>query len=141
MHWFLDPIQKQYADFSGRATRQEYWMFALWTVLFYLFVGVVGLGFAFTGFSMLISIVIGVTVFALIVPSLAIQVRRLHDIGWSGWWILLSFLPYVGGLTLVVLFCLKSQDGTNKYGVNSHAVQNPPTENPVLPNTPSTPSV
>jgi len=122
MHWFLDPIQNQYADFKGRATRQEFWMFVLYTFLFYIlgavawgvFAAMVPSGF-FIGLVILI-----IAMLALFVPSLTFQVRRLHDTGRSGWWLLLSFIPYIGGLIVLVFECLPSQLGTNIYGPNKY---------------------
>lgn len=119
MHWLIDPITKHYVDFRGRASRQEYWMFALF--LFVLYIGIVLVFFTLSEKIMLV-VLVG-TMIASALPSISIQVRRLHDIGWSGWWILLSFLPYAGGLVLLVLYCLPSQVGTNKYGTHPYGVE------------------
>ncbi len=122
MHWFLDPIQNHYADFKGRATRREFWMFTLYVFIVY-FVGALILGILSTlvriGFFLGMGIWIIATL-ALLIPSLAFQVRRLHDTGRSGWWLLISFIPYVGGLIVLVLECLPSQKGTNIYGPNKY---------------------
>ena len=130
MYWFLDPIANHYADFKGRASRKQYWMFALGngilmlgilvSMVYALFNSSTSFDFGgLTGFIVLLCIV----ALALFLPTLAIQVRRLHDIGWSGWWILVSFIPYIGGLVLVVLYCLPSQVGTNKYGVHPYGAE------------------
>ncbi len=127
MHWFIDPIRNHYADFSGRAPRKEYWMFMLMYII--LTIGVsfliatsgLFLGeWAFVVFFVLF--IIGVI--ALIVPSIAIQVRRLHDIGYSGWWYFIGFIPYIGGIIILVMSALRSEIGTNKYGPNPYGVGN-----------------
>lgn len=119
MEWFIKCI-KQYADFKGRARRKEYWMF----FLIYL-----ALGFFVTFAAIPIDVILeteGIIyitvmclfVLAFIVPNYAVTVRRLHDTGRSGWWILINFIPYIGGIWLFVLTCLDSEPGTNKWGEN-----------------------
>ena len=99
MKYFLYCLQ-HYADFNGRARRSEYWYFAL--------------------FNLIISFVIGFTfgVIAVFIPGLAVSVRRLHDIGRSGWWLLLSLIPLVGSIILIIWCCFDSQPGANQYGSN-----------------------
>ena len=118
MKWFIKCI-KQYADFKGRARRKEYWMFTLFYLLFLLplalLVGIeIGLEIEVPVFTILFVLFI----FALIVPTYAVTARRLHDTGRSGWWILINFIPYIGGIWLLVLTCLDSEPGTNKWGDN-----------------------
>ncbi|MBY0309658.1 DUF805 domain-containing protein [Patescibacteria group bacterium] len=137
MHWFLDPIVHHYADFKGRASRKGYWMFILWYFLV-LFGSVFGVGLlqivfmgadAQAGSNIIIPLLFGVLflglLLGLLVPVIALHVRRLHDIGYSGWWYLLSFIPYLGGLIVLVLMCLPSQEGTNKYGPHPYAASEP----------------
>lgn len=90
---------KKYADFTGRANRAEYWYWALFTLLF--------------SFIPIINIIAGLAFF---IPSLAAAVRRLHDIGKSGWWYLVALIPFVGAIWLIVLLCQPSQPGANEYG-------------------------
>lgn len=118
MKWFIKCI-KQYADFKGRARRKKYWMFTLFYLLFLLplalLVGIeIGLEIEVPIFTILFVLFI----FALIVPTYAVTARRLHDTGRSGWWILINFIPYIGGIWLFVLTCLDSKPGTNKWGDN-----------------------
>ncbi len=128
MHWFLDPIQKQYADFTGRATRREFWMFYLWYFIILMPLSI------FTGILMAVSTGVGIVLvgvllvvsLALVVPTIALAARRLHDIGMTGWLQLLGFIPYIGGLILLVLYCLPSKAGTNKYGPNKYGVETTP---------------
>jgi uncharacterized membrane protein YhaH (DUF805 family) len=122
MNWFLDPITKHYADFTGRASRQELWMFMLGTILVYAFLVVAAIN-AQSITVFLVALIL--TALALFIPTLALQVRRLHDIGFSGWWILLSFVPYLGLVTLI-FFCLPSQEGTNKYGPHPYGIEPEP---------------
>ncbi len=113
MHWFIDPIKNQYADFQGRTTRKEYWMFILVYVLIYIPLAIVT--------EMLNLQIIGfVFSLAVIVPSIAIAARRLHDIGKSGWWQLISLIPLVGTIILIVWLATKSE-GDNTYGSSSVA--------------------
>ena len=108
---------KRYAEFSGRSRRQEYWLFVLLSVILNLIATVLDV----TVFSSMLieaemGIVSAVVVLALLVPSLSVQVRRLHDTNRSGWWILLVFLPIVGGLVLLVFNCLDGTPGENRFG-------------------------
>jgi len=109
MNWFIDVVKK-YAVFNGRARRKEYWMFILFYVLIYI-----GLMLAE---SLVGSPFILVTVFALglLLPSLGVTIRRLHDTDRSGWWFLIAFVPLVGGIVLLVFMCLEGTSGANQYG-------------------------
>jgi uncharacterized membrane protein YhaH (DUF805 family) len=106
MHWFLDPITKHYADFEGRVGRQEYWMFVLISVLIQIALDIVHLDMI----SMLVSL-------GLLLPSLGLAARRLHDIGKSGWWQLLVFIPIIGWIILIVWLATKTDAVANQYGV------------------------
>lgn len=97
--------------------------------------GDLGTFFIFIGFFMLVAL-------ALLVPMIAIHVRRFHDLGYSGWWYLLSFIPYVGSLVVLVMMCLPSQEGGNKYGPHPYATSEPLPPEPVpVPLPPSNPSM
>ena len=118
MKWFIKCI-KQYADFKGRARRKEYWMFTLFYLLFLLPLAVlVGIEIGLEIEIPIFTILFVLFIFALIVPTYAVTARRLHDTGRSGWWILINFIPYIGGIWLFVLTCLDSEPGTNKWGDN-----------------------
>lgn len=120
MQWFLKCIKQHYFDFKGRAGRQEFWMFNLFNLIISIVLVVV---------AVLMSTVLGegalmlVNIYSLAVmlPSLAVMVRRLHDIGKSGWMILISLVPLVGGVYLLYLLMQKS-DGPNSYGGQAVAV-------------------
>lgn len=111
MHWFLDPIQNHYVDFEGRVSRKAYWMFVLCYIIVAVVVGIVG-GILGTEFlSGLLSL-------ALLLPSLGMGVRRLHDINKSGWWLLISLIPLIGSIVLIIFAAQKGDAGENKYGPN-----------------------
>lgn len=117
MEWYLKVI-RQYADFNGRARRKEYWMFILFNLIFaiaaMLLDTLLGINFAEgTGGPLYILYAL----FALI-PGLAVAVRRLHDIGKSGWMLLIAFIPLIGAIWLIVLMCTDSDSGSNEYGPN-----------------------
>ena len=110
-------FKQKYADFNGRASRSEYWWFVLLYFLVLIAVTVLtgGMMDESGGFSTigLIGFLLVVAVFFL--PSLAVSVRRLHDIDKSGWWYLISLVPYVGGLILLVLMVLPPKE-PNRFG-------------------------
>lgn len=102
----------KYATFSGRARRKEYWMFVLFNFLFAAGIQIVDTALGATGaLSALYSL-------AVFLPGLAVCVRRLHDIGKSGWWCLIVLVPIVGAVAMIVFACTDSQPGDNAYGPN-----------------------
>ncbi|MFF3407258.1 DUF805 domain-containing protein [Streptomyces sp. NPDC002742] len=109
MHWYLDVLKK-YATFNGRARRQEYWMFALINVIIAVALLVVDASLLGTG------VIVPVYELAVLLPSLAVGVRRLHDTGRSGWWMLIAFVPLVGGIVLLVFLASDSKPETSEYG-------------------------
>lgn len=118
MNWYI-KVLKNYATFSGRARRKEYWMFALiqgivWAILYVLML---------TSDSSLIAGIFIVFVLATLVPSLAVVVRRLHDIERSGWFYFISFIPVVGPIILLVWSCKAGTTGDNRYGADPKAEQ------------------
>lgn len=129
--YFTRAMTSYYFNFSGRARRREYWGFFVFPiVVFFILAILVGLSFAgrspYEGPSPLLWVAGGLMVLfslAVIIPSFAVQVRRFHDLGQSGWWVLLLFvvamIPYIGLLSTIayiVLGCLDSQPNQNKYG-------------------------
>ncbi|MBV1880106.1 MAG: DUF805 domain-containing protein [Pseudomonadales bacterium] len=106
MDYFLDALKK-YADFTGRASRKEYWIFILVYLIINIVLAVLGLDF--------ISLIAGL---GLLVPSMSIAARRLHDTGRSGWWQLIVLIPVIGIIVLIV-FLAQESHGSNDYGDNS----------------------
>lgn len=117
MNWYL-KVLKQYADFNGRARRKEYWMFVLFNMIFSIVAMILDniLGIAIGGIGY--GLLYGLYVLAVLIPSIAVAVRRLHDIGKSGWMILISLIPLIGAIWLLVLLVTDSNSGENEYGPN-----------------------
>ena len=117
MNWYL-KVLKQYADFSGRARRKEYWMFVLFNMIFAIVAAildnVLGIAMEGTGYGTLY----GIYALAVLIPGLAVAVRRLHDVGKSGWMILITLIPLIGAIWLLVLLVTDSNLGENQYGQN-----------------------
>ncbi|HEK2896279.1 DUF805 domain-containing protein [Proteus terrae] len=127
MNWYLEVIKNNYANFSGRARRKEYWMFTLVntiiiTVLYAILISSVDM---YTGemssLGSIAGIIIGIYSLAIIVPSLAVTIRRFHDQDKSGWMFLLAFIPAVGGLIVFVFMCLEGTKGDNRFGPDPKA--------------------
>jgi len=102
-------VLSQYATFSGRARRSEYWWFVLASVIASVVASIVDTALGVSILSLLLTL-------GLLIPSLALGVRRLHDIGKSGWWILIGLIPLVGVIVLIVFACQDSEPGTNQWG-------------------------
>ncbi len=115
MNWYLKAL-KQYADFHGRARRTEFWMFTLVNIIISLLLSSLDY---FFGTYYLFSGIYGL---AMLIPGLAVTVRRLHDTGKSGWMILVGLIPVLGALWLFILMIMDSQPGENKYGPNPKEV-------------------
>jgi uncharacterized membrane protein YhaH (DUF805 family) len=116
MNWYLDAW-KNYTNFQGRARRKAFWMFALFNIIAIVVLSVVEglIGLRSEGSYGILS---GLYSLAVILPALALAVRRLHDTGRSGWWILIGLIPLVGPIVLIVFYVTDSQPGTNQYGPN-----------------------
>ncbi|UJF34929.1 DUF805 domain-containing protein [Paenibacillus hexagrammi] len=111
MEWYV-KVLKNYVGFQGRARRKEYWMFVLFnliaSIILTILDSILGLKSVFSGLYSL----------AVLLPSLAVSVRRLHDIGKTGWWILIGLIPVIGAIILIVFDCMDSEPGDNQYGPN-----------------------
>jgi uncharacterized membrane protein YhaH (DUF805 family) len=121
MNWYL-LVLKKYADFNGRARRKEYWMFVLFNIIFAVAAMIVdnllGLTFGAIGYG----VVYMLYALATLIPGLAAGVRRLHDIGKSGWMILIALIPIIGAIWLIVLMVTDGEPGANQYGSNPKQV-------------------
>ncbi len=122
MNYYLD-VWRGYADFSGRARRKEYWFFNL----FHIAMAIAGefLAGALYNENPTLGATFGVIVvlyiLASVVPSLAVTVRRLHDVDRSGWWYFIGFVPIIGGIWFLVLACTDGTSGPNQYGPDPKA--------------------
>lgn len=123
MNWYL-TVLKKYAEFSGRARRKEYWMFALMNFLISILISIVGAVIGDTDGLIAVSLS-GVYALFIFIPSLAVTVRRLHDTNKSGWWILITLVPLIGGLVLLIFMIMDSDPNTNAYGANPKAAPEP----------------
>jgi uncharacterized membrane protein YhaH (DUF805 family) len=126
MDWMLMPL-KRYADFNGRSRRKEYWMFALFTFIVYIVLyALMFMGMDYeTGqpgvLGMLAMGLLGLFALGVLVPSIAVAVRRFHDQDKSGWFVLLALIPFIGGLILLVFMCLEGTRGPNRFGEDPKA--------------------
>tara|TARA_B100000925_G_scaffold235760_1_gene184413 strand:+ start:668 stop:1045 length:378 start_codon:yes stop_codon:yes gene_type:complete len=122
MKWYLKVMRDNYANFSGRARREEYWMFTLF--YFILFIGlfvVISILGALLGDDIGINlgvIILIIFIFAHFIPSLAVTIRRLHDTGKSGWYLLLQLIPYIGALIIFIFTVIEGDKNENKWGPN-----------------------
>jgi len=132
MNWMLLPLRR-YAEFTGRSRPKEYWMFVLFVVIAAIILSIVDLmlGFGWTGserttapygfwaswtyassggpLTLLFSL-------AILIPSLAVAVRRLHDSDRSGWWLLIALVPFIGGIILLIFMIIGGTHGPNRFG-------------------------
>jgi len=113
--WYI-KVLRNYAVFSGRATRTEYWMFVLFNFIFALVASLIDLGIGLLTFGFGLGLLNILYSLAVLVPGLAVSVRRLHDVGKSGWYLLINLIPIGGPIWFLVLLCTDSQPGDNKYG-------------------------
>ena len=121
MNWYI-TVLKKYAVFSGRARRKEYWMFVLFNIIFSIAAIILDNLLGTASNELGYGIIYGLYSLAILIPTLAVAVRRLHDIGKSGWWIFISLVPIVGSIWLLVLLATDSLPGENQYGPNPKEV-------------------
>ena len=119
MVWYIKAL-KSYTKFDGRARRREFWIFAMINFAIYILLavgeGMINLTYLFSSIFVLV----------VLLPSIAVSVRRLHDTGKSGWWLLLAGLPVLGAIVLIVFFVEEGHDEPNKYGPNPKAAEGIP---------------
>lgn len=118
MKYYLSVIKDNYANFEGRARRMEYWMFTLFHIIIIFVLAFLSGVFADVTETSIPLIILAVYFIATIIPSIAVTVRRLHDTGKSGWWYLITFVPYVGGLILFIFTLFEGDTGPNQYGAD-----------------------
>lgn len=117
MNWYLE-VWKKYAVFNGRSRRKEYWYFVLFNFIVGILLGLVDSMTGLYNYEVGLGLLSGVYSLAVILPGMAVGVRRLHDTGRSGWWLLISLIPFIGALVLIFFFAQDSQPGENGYGPN-----------------------
>ncbi len=119
MNWYL-KVLKNYVGFSGRARRKEYWMFVLFSIIISLVLGLVDGMLGTTTWNQ-IGLLGGIYTVAVLLPSIAVGVRRLHDIDKSGWWMLLLFIPLIGAIVVLVWAVMEGTGGSNRFGPDPKA--------------------
>ncbi|WP_137991322.1 DUF805 domain-containing protein [Streptomyces vilmorinianum] len=110
MNWYLDVLKK-YAVFNGRARRKEFWMFTLFSVIVSIVLSIIDSALGIQLLSLIYTL-------AVLIPTLAVSVRRLHDTGRSGWWILIGLIPLVGAIILIVFYATEGNQTDNAHGPN-----------------------
>jgi len=127
MEYFLDALRK-YANFEGRASRKSFWMYWLIYVIASYAIGFIDVLIGSGG------IIAGLVWLALLLPSISLNVRRLHDINRSGWWLLLPIIPIIGVIVLLLFYVSKSVNEGNRFGPSDDTNGRRPTNNPSQPN-------
>jgi len=130
MEWMLLPLRR-YAQFAGRARPKEFWMFVLFLLIGFIVIAVVetmlglsttqhwaqrGPWWASAGYRTNGGPLTGLFALATLIPYLAVAVRRLHDTDRRGWWLLIGFVPLIGGLVLLIFFIISGTRGPNRFG-------------------------
>ena len=108
-------VLRKYVEFSGRATRREYWTFILINLVISLILSFIDRSLGFASADTGVGLLSGIYSLAVFLPSLAVMVRRLHDTGRSGWWVLIGLIPFIGWIVLLI-FALLESTGDNEYG-------------------------
>ncbi len=122
MHWYIDVLKK-YMVFSGRARRAEFWYFFLFSAIISIFLAVIDefMGWNFEMDGDEIGFLSTLYYIAVLLPYLAVIIRRLHDTDRSGWWVLIAFIPIVGVIVLLVFLILAGKHGDNRFGPDPKA--------------------
>jgi len=113
--WYLEALKK-YAVFSGRARRMEYWYFVLFNLVVYIVLSLIDTLLGTYNIVSGVGLLSGIYSLAVLIPTLAVMVRRLHDIDRTGWWILINLIPLIGTIVLLVFALMPGTPGSNRYG-------------------------
>ena len=126
MEWYLKVMRDNYANFSGRARRKEYWMFSLIQIPIFLLLmfldNTLGLTIEISGQNIGYGWLYLIGGLAHFIPGLAVSIRRLHDVGKSGWFLLIILIPSIGAIWLLVLACIEGNKFENKWGPDSKSL-------------------
>ena len=124
--YYLDVLTDKYSDFNGRARRKEYWMWTLSVTIIFIFAMIMdnlfGLNFELMGQDLGYGWIYLVAGIAHLIPGLAVVVRRLHDVGKSGWFYFIVLIPIIGVLWLLILLCTDGKKEDNKWGTNPKSI-------------------
>lgn len=117
MNWYLEVLRK-YLVFEGRARRKEYWFFVLFNIIIGIVLALVDMQTGTLNPDTGVGFLSGIYSLAVLMPTIAVAIRRLHDTDRSGWWLLIVLVPIIGGLVLLVFFVLDGTPGSNQFGPN-----------------------
>lgn len=117
MNWYFEVLKK-YAVFNGRARRKEFWYFSLFSIIISFVLRIIDVMNGSFSAEAGMALLSGIYLLAVLVPWMAVAVRRLHDTDLSGWWLLIGLIPYIGVIVLLVFWAQDSNPGENQYGVN-----------------------
>ena len=115
MNWYLEVIKK-YTQFSGRARRKEYWYFALFNMIVSVVLSIIDTVTGTLDPDLGLGLLSGIYSLAVLIPSIAVGFRRMHDTGRSAWWFLIGLIPLIGMIVILVFMVQDSQEGENQYG-------------------------
>ena len=115
MNYYIEAFRR-YTDFIGRSSRSEYWYFILFNFITGLILGLVDIATGSYNFETGYGLLSGLYLLIIILPALAVAVRRLHDTSRSGWFLLIPLIPIVGSIVLIILFATASDNKKNAYG-------------------------
>ncbi len=115
MDMIIQCLTKKYAQFSGRASRKEYWLYFLFYMVVYIILLILDTTLYTIHPGTGIGYLSGIFGLATIIPSLAVAVRRLHDTNRVGWWLLVAFIPIIGPIILLVFFCSRGVETENRF--------------------------
>lgn len=117
MNWYIQ-VWKKYAIFGGRARRKEYWFFVLFNIIAVFILAFIDALLGTFSQETGVGLLSGVYSLAVLIPSIAVAVRRLHDTDRVGWWVLIGLIPLIGAIVLIIFFVLDSTPGDNRFGLN-----------------------
>lgn len=120
MNWYL-KVLKQFLDFKGRARRKELWMFVLFNLIFSIIAAILDNVLGLTNPPLYTGAISSLYSLVVLIPGIAVSVRRLHDLNKSGWMILINLIPIIGNIWFLILMVLDSKPGDNQYGANPKA--------------------
>ncbi|QOG03297.1 DUF805 domain-containing protein [Flavobacterium sp. MDT1-60] len=118
IEWYKKVVFENYANFSGRARRSEYWFYTLATIIISILLMIVDIFSGLTIGTGELGICRGIYSLLVFIPGLAVLVRRLHDVGKSGWFFFIVFIPLAGVIWLLVVLCTEGESGTNQWGID-----------------------
>lgn len=121
LNYYTDVLKK-YTVFTGRAARKEYWYFILIHVIIMVLLSIIG---SIVNMEKTFELLKFLYCLAVLLPVLGVTARRLHDTDRSGWWMLISLIPVIGGIILIVFLAMDSKPGDNKYGPNPKGMSTP----------------